>query len=296
MDGGTRETTTERPSAADIADRLRARISSGELARGSRLPTQAELVETFGVQRSAVRQALKILEGEGLLTAVGRGSPPEVAPTARAEPARDVTLSARSILGPRLEVAFEAPHVELDVVSLTSETMMFAFGQLMGALYAKHKRPESVRVRVLLPRVEDRLDYPAPEKGWGHDQKLDDAMDRRNKAQSANQRTILTGILARMHKELGIDVSLEFRTLRGTPTRKVYLLNRREVLFGHYIPGSFLRDVDGYAEPVMLRDVEGAETPMLTFERGRGARDEAMVDSEQLLFDRVWEHVAQPQE
>ncbi|MFI7011581.1 winged helix-turn-helix domain-containing protein [Streptomyces sp. NPDC050145] len=283
-----------RPSATGIADALRAQISSGELTPGSKLPTQAELAREFGVQRGVVRQALKGLEAEGLLTSIGRGSPPEVAEGVRTAPVRDVTLSARSILGPRLEAAFEAPHVQLDVVTLTSETMMFAFGQLMGALYAQPERPESVRVRVLLPRVDDRLDYPAPEKGWGHDEKLDQAMDRRNKAQSANQRTILTGILARMRKELDIDVSLEFRALRGTPTRKVYLLNRREALFGHYIPGSFLRDVDGYEEPVMLRDVEGAETPMLTFEKGHGARGDAMVDSEQLLFDRVWEHVAQP--
>lgn len=294
MDGRTHTVSTDRPSATEVADALRGLISSGELAGGSRLPTQAELAGTYGVQRGVVRQALKILEAEGLLTSMGRGSPPEVAPAAR--PVPEVTASARSILGPRLESAFEAPQVQLDVVSLTSETMMLAFGHLLGVLYEKQRRPASVRVRVLLPRVDDRLDFPAPEKGWGHDQKLDEAMDRRNKTQSANQRMILAGILSRMRKELGIDTALEFRTLRGTPTRKVYLLNRREVLLGHYIPGSFLRDVDGYEEPVMLRDVEGAETPMLTFEKGRGARDEAMVDSEQLLFDRVWEHVAQPQE
>jgi DNA-binding FadR family transcriptional regulator len=55
-----------------VADALRSRILSRELGEGDRLPTQDEILQTFGVSRPAVRGALRILEAEGLIT-VQRG-------------------------------------------------------------------------------------------------------------------------------------------------------------------------------------------------------------------------------
>jgi GntR family transcriptional repressor for pyruvate dehydrogenase complex len=61
------------PRLADVvADRLRSRILSGELPDGSMLPTQNELLEEFRVSSPSVREALRILETEGLVT-VQRG-------------------------------------------------------------------------------------------------------------------------------------------------------------------------------------------------------------------------------
>lgn len=61
------------PRLADVvADRLRSRILSGELPDGSMLPTQNELLEEFRVSPPSVREALRILEAEGLVT-VQRG-------------------------------------------------------------------------------------------------------------------------------------------------------------------------------------------------------------------------------
>jgi DNA-binding FadR family transcriptional regulator len=63
-----------RPRLADVvADRLRARILSGELPDGSMLPKQEELLEEFRVSPPSVREALRILEAEGLVT-VRRGN------------------------------------------------------------------------------------------------------------------------------------------------------------------------------------------------------------------------------
>lgn len=56
-----------------IADVLRERILSGELADGDTLPKQDDLLEEFGVSRPSIREALRILETEGLVT-VRRGN------------------------------------------------------------------------------------------------------------------------------------------------------------------------------------------------------------------------------
>jgi DNA-binding FadR family transcriptional regulator len=52
---------------------LRDRILSGELEDGSMLPKQEELLEEFGVSMPPIREALRILETEGLIT-VKRGN------------------------------------------------------------------------------------------------------------------------------------------------------------------------------------------------------------------------------
>jgi len=58
-----------------LADALRARIRAKEWAAGEQLPTEAELVIQYGVSRATVRQSIKDLEGQGLLTVQrGRGT------------------------------------------------------------------------------------------------------------------------------------------------------------------------------------------------------------------------------
>ena len=63
-----------RPAAREkpqqIADELRALIVSGELVEGDSLGREPELVERFGVSRPSLREALRILEAEGLITVV----------------------------------------------------------------------------------------------------------------------------------------------------------------------------------------------------------------------------------
>lgn len=62
------------PRVAEIvADELRERIINGELADGSSLPKQDDLLEEFGVSKPSAREAFRILETEGLLT-VQRGN------------------------------------------------------------------------------------------------------------------------------------------------------------------------------------------------------------------------------
>jgi GntR family transcriptional repressor for pyruvate dehydrogenase complex len=56
-----------------VADVLRRRILAGQLADGSMLPKQEELIDEFGVSKPSMREALRILETEGLIT-VQRGN------------------------------------------------------------------------------------------------------------------------------------------------------------------------------------------------------------------------------
>jgi DNA-binding FadR family transcriptional regulator len=59
-----------REKPQQIADELRALIVSGELAEGDSLGHEPDLVERFGVSRPSLREALRILEAEGLVSVV----------------------------------------------------------------------------------------------------------------------------------------------------------------------------------------------------------------------------------
>ncbi|MFI8415942.1 FadR/GntR family transcriptional regulator [Serratia sp. NPDC078593] len=50
-----------------LAEKLGQQILSGDYAAGSILPGEMELAETFGVSRTAVREAVKILAAKGML-------------------------------------------------------------------------------------------------------------------------------------------------------------------------------------------------------------------------------------
>lgn len=55
------------PLYAQVANALRVEIESGEWARGEQLPAIDELAMRFGVARATLRQAIEILEAEGMV-------------------------------------------------------------------------------------------------------------------------------------------------------------------------------------------------------------------------------------
>jgi len=64
----------DKPPYRQIATMLREAIISGQLEAGARLPSEAALIEHFGVARMTVRQAVQELRSEGLVISEhGRG-------------------------------------------------------------------------------------------------------------------------------------------------------------------------------------------------------------------------------
>jgi len=63
------------PPYRQVAEIIAAKIASGEYARGSRIPTESELVETYEIARSTARRAIAVLREQKLVETVPtRGS------------------------------------------------------------------------------------------------------------------------------------------------------------------------------------------------------------------------------
>jgi len=58
------------PAYQQVADQLRQLIVSGTLSPGDRLPVEGEMSSAFGVSRSTVREALRLLSSQGLIHTV----------------------------------------------------------------------------------------------------------------------------------------------------------------------------------------------------------------------------------
>ncbi|QEV18846.1 FadR/GntR family transcriptional regulator [Streptomyces alboniger] len=280
-----------RRSHREVADVLRDRIRSGSLRPGQRMPTQAELADEFGVERGAVREALRILHREHLLSNVSKGSPATVAKAP--ERALDGAASVRPQptmvgLAPRIASAFEAPHVEIDALCLTSVSLTMAIGEPLRQIHAGQRKPAKVDVRVLLPSRDIDLAFPAPvdggddEGGWVHRRWL----DQRNA-----QGQVLRHNLLALRASHGIDVSVQFRALPFTPPVKLYLINGTEALFAYYTLTK--RDEEIGQESLEMYDAQGTQSMLFPFQQGDGLRDTTFVEQSHLWFNALWNTISQ---
>jgi GntR family transcriptional regulator, transcriptional repressor for pyruvate dehydrogenase complex len=74
---GVRVTATpiaRRKVYEQVAEQLLGQIGARRLKPGDVLPPERELTETFGVGRSSIREALRMLESQGVISAVNGGS------------------------------------------------------------------------------------------------------------------------------------------------------------------------------------------------------------------------------
>jgi hypothetical protein len=271
-----------RLSPQQIADALRDRIRAGELRAGDRLPTQAELADEFGVERGAVRQALRALQEDGLLSNVSKGSPPRIADVV---PVREEPQPTMVGLAPRLADAFSVPHVRVDAACLTAETLMVALGEPVRQIHEGRIRPESIDVRILLPSRKINLAFPISVEGGGDDE----LVHNRWLVQRNAQGLVLRHNLQSLHASHGIDVSVTFRALPFTPPVKLYLLNQSEALIAYYMIARRAETVD--SEVLEMYDTLGSESLLFSFEGRAGQRDSAFVEESQKWFDALWETI-----
>jgi GntR family transcriptional regulator len=70
----TIDPTSDRAVYRQIADHIRTSVVRGRLHEGDQVPSETQLMEHYGVARMTVRNALRVLQDEGLITAEhGRG-------------------------------------------------------------------------------------------------------------------------------------------------------------------------------------------------------------------------------
>ncbi|MFJ9543051.1 winged helix-turn-helix domain-containing protein [Streptomyces sp. NPDC101225] len=273
---------SRRLSPQEIADILRERIRSGDLKAGDRLPTQAELADEFGVERGTVRQALRALQEDGLLSNVSKGSPPRIAapPAPVGEP--QPTMVG---LAPRMTEAFAAQHVRVDAACLTAETLMLALGEPIRLIHEGRIRPKSIDVRILLPSRDISLAFPVPVQGRSDD----DPVHERWLAQRNSQGHVLRHNLRSLRFSHGIDVNVTFRALPFTPPVKLYLLNGAEALVAYYMITRREEPTD--AGTMDMYDVLGTESLLFSFEKRASQRDEAFVEESEKWFNALWETI-----
>src|SRR5215470_11551959 len=94
----------------DVAEQLRDAILDGRFAAGTKLPPERELAVQFGVNRTSVREAIKVLEGLGLvLVRQGDG--------ATVQPLVDASLE---VLGPMI---FHGGRIDLALIAEMAEML-----------------------------------------------------------------------------------------------------------------------------------------------------------------------------
>jgi hypothetical protein len=266
-------------SPQEIADALRDRIRTGDLKAGDRLPTQADLAEEFGVERGAVRQALRLLQEAGLLTNVSKGSPPRIAEPSPVPGEPQPTMVA---LAPRLSEAFAEPQIRLDAACLTAESLMLAVGESVRLIHEGRVRPASIDVRVLLPSRKIALAFPVSVEDRGDD----DPVHQRWLTMRNAQAQVLQHNLLALRATHGIDVHVTFRALPFTPPIKLYLLNGQEALLGYYVLDE--REEEYNSQTLEMYDALGSQSVLFSFLRQAGQRDAAFVEQSQKWFDALW--------
>ncbi|MER5753118.1 GntR family transcriptional regulator [Streptomyces sp. NPDC002088] len=274
-----------RTSAQEIADALRERIRAGDLEAGDRLPTQAVLAEEFGVERGTVRQALAMLQHDGLLTNVTKGSPPRVAEVPAEQPQQ--FRAARVVLIRYLAEAFRADDVRIDAVCFTAETLLWALAEMCAAVTRGEAHPRSITVRCLLPGPGVPLPYPEPLDRPD----LREPVHEQIKAQIKAQMETMNIHLSNLKRYQGVDTEVTFRPLRFVPSEKKYVLNDTLALRGDYPVGRQSYELPGVGEFDVL-DVSGFNSDLFEYRQSRGGQEAAVVRATKNYFDALWDSEA----
>jgi GntR family transcriptional regulator len=101
--------SADRAVFRQLADILRDRILSGDLAPGASLPSELRLAQEYDLSRTTVRQAIALLRSEGLVIV----EPPRGTFVRTSEPIEPVTLRRGDTASARMPTPAERRELEI---------------------------------------------------------------------------------------------------------------------------------------------------------------------------------------
>lgn len=127
----------------EVAEQLRDAILDGRYRPGDKLPPERELAAQFGVNRTSVREAIKVLEGLGLVS-VRQGDGVTV------QPLVDASLD---LLGPMI---FHGGRVNVDLLRELQEVIGVLLYDMARAAVARIQEEHVRHIRRLRDAIADR--------------------------------------------------------------------------------------------------------------------------------------------
>ncbi|MGK3944440.1 GntR family transcriptional regulator [Streptomyces caeruleatus] len=285
-----------RETGSAILAALRSRISGGTYPPGSRPPPQRQLAEDYGVSRDTIQRALRELESEGWIeTRQGSGS--QVRATLPVHVATQPRVpSGRTGLGPFVRRAFECRIVELDVFTLTSESLDAHIRVQAEAIRTGQiPTPDRIALRLLVPSGTVELPYPrarAPkDRSDAEVKELDRILQARTREIIRRHTSSLRDALRSLRTDgLVPDVEVAVREVPLVPTHKLYLRRGVEGLLGPYevVERTILTD-DG--TEIDACDVLGPGSALTELAHDEGTPDatgSVLLRTWQEWFDSAW--------
>src|SRR6185369_7661080 len=120
----------------DVAEQLRDAILDGRFAAGTKLPPERDLAIEFDVNRTSIREAIKVLEGLGLVS-VRQGDGATVRPLV------DASLE---VLGPMI---FHGSRVDLELVGQMGEVMRPLLLEMGRLAIERFRHEDLIAIRTL---------------------------------------------------------------------------------------------------------------------------------------------------
>lgn len=267
-----------RPPYQQVANALRASILTKTFQPGEKLPSGSELARRYGVARMTAQQAIRLLRDEGLVVS-RQGSGVYV----RERTARPVGLR------PHLESAMEEAHIAIDFAGFSGETLHGAITEPLDKLRVGRLRPESLRLRILVPD---------PREPWTLPARADDLSDSPAFRERANgiMTRHTTAVVDAVNElgELGIvpDAYAEIRSFPGVPFFKLYVINGREAFYGYYPVTHHVVELEG--EKVPMWDLMGKDATLFHYadDGDQESTQTQFVAQSKMWFESLWSNVA----
>ncbi|MFJ8004508.1 GntR family transcriptional regulator [Streptomyces fagopyri] len=289
-----------------VLEELRARLGNGVYPLGSSLPAQRALADELGVSRDTVQRALRALQSEGWIESrQGSGSRVVKSPIHLGKPQQEAPR-VRAALGTFIARAFAQPVVQLDVFTLTSESLDAHIRLQAERIRLGGVRPERIELRMLLPSVSLDLPYPRAQSPAGEgeppaeagqldqlNEKLQDRLHAITRRHAISLRSALRDLKT---EGLVPSVQVEVRHVPLTPAFKLYLRPGAEALFGPYevVERSILMDDETEVDAIDVLGLGSTLTRHVNDEGDPDSSGSVFVESMCAWFDSCWKLLARP--